>query len=156
MSSRLFLQVREKHSLAYYIHTSDELYTDAGYLATAAGVEIKRVELALKLILEEYSRTTREQVGRKELTKAKERIKGSLVLNLENPTNVAGYFGLQELLLNKIETPAERMERIEKVSASEVREVARTIFAQGKRLQLAIIGPYSHQKPFLKLLTDAR
>ncbi len=156
MSSRLFLNVREKHGLAYYIHSSDELYTDAGYFATAAGVDLRRIELALKLILEEYQRITKEPVQLREIKKAKERIRGSLILNLENPSNVAGYFGLQELLLKKVETPAERLKKIEQVTAAEIQKVAQELFSGGRALQLALIGPYTDSRPFLKLLRDAR
>jgi len=155
MSSRMFLLIREKHGLAYYIHTGDELYTDAGYLATSAGVDLRRVQAALKLILGEYERVTRSLVGPHELKKAKERIKGSMVLNLEGPSNVAGYFSLQELLLNKTESPSQRLKKIDQVSADDVKQVAKEIF-QGGRFQLAIIGPYRQRRMFLNLLNHAR
>lgn len=154
MSSRMFIAVREKHGLAYYVHTSDALFTDAGYLATAAGVDNRRAAQAVELILQEYKKITKELVGAKELRKAKEKIKGGLVLNLEGSNSLAGYFGLQELLLKRIESPQARLKKIAQVTASDVRQVARDIFKSGA-LQMAIIGPHKNKEVFLKILRDA-
>jgi predicted Zn-dependent peptidase len=76
MSSRLFIEVRERRGLAYSIRTSVDLFLDAGYIATQAGVEHENLEKALAVILGEYKKIATELVDKDELKKAKESIKG--------------------------------------------------------------------------------
>ncbi|MBI3420489.1 MAG: insulinase family protein, partial [Candidatus Sungbacteria bacterium] len=83
MSSRLFLSVRERNGLAYTIRTSNDGYVDTGSFVTQAGVLTDKAELALKLIQEEYDRVMLEPVTEPELSKAKEMVRGHLVLELE-------------------------------------------------------------------------
>ena len=152
MSSRLFIQVRERRGLAYYVRTSTEHYLDNGYLATVAGVNLKKAAEAVKVILEEYQKTARaEGISRKELTKAKEFIKGKLVLDLEDSRNLAGFYGTQELLEGRIENVSQTIEAVDKVTAEEIARVAKEFFTN-KRLNLAIIGPYREKQVFEKVL----
>ncbi len=153
MSSRLFIQVRERRGLAYYIRSETEHYLDNGYLATTAGVDTKRADEAIKVILEEYQKITKsKEISPKELLKAKEFMKGRLILDLEDSRNVAALFGNQEILEEKIKTPEEMMAEIDQVTAEDVARVAREFFTN-KRLNLAIIGPFEDQKKFSKILT---
>ena len=71
MSSRLFLNVRERQGLGYYIKTSPEQYTDSGYVCTFAGIQKTRVEDAVKSIIQEYRRIAVETVEEEELHKAR-------------------------------------------------------------------------------------
>ncbi len=85
MSSRLFLEVRERRGLAYYVHGANQSYTDAGSLLSQAGVDIKRIDEAIKVIAEQFMRMASEEVGSDELEKSRSLVKGRFVLRTEGP-----------------------------------------------------------------------
>jgi len=151
MSSRLFLAVRERKGLAYYIRTIAETYTDAGYLATSAGVDLQRVGLAIQKIIKEYQRIAREGVRSKELKKAKEFIKGKMILGLEDSNSIAARLSLQELLYRRIEKVEDSLREVDQVTSSDVVRVARQLF-KPEALRLALIGPSRNVGYFTKLL----
>ncbi len=151
MSSRLFLAVREREALAYYIRTMNEHYTDSGYLATYAGVKKDRLEDALCIIIHEYKRVCREPIGREELRKAKEYLKGKLTLKIESSDEVASFFGAQEILTQEPLYLEEIFDKIEAVTALEVQTAAQDIF-KPEKLNLAIIGPYQQEAMFQDVL----
>ncbi|OGK52754.1 hypothetical protein A2966_03180 [Candidatus Roizmanbacteria bacterium RIFCSPLOWO2_01_FULL_41_22] len=156
MSSRLFHEVREKRGLAYYVRTSSDHYQDCGTLVSTAGVDPKRVDEAVSVILNEYHKISTPiksgQISNKELTKAKEFIKGHLVLEIEDSRAVAGFYGLAEILEDKIETPSEYMKKINQVTLDEVTNVARS-YLVSQTLNLAVIGNFSDGQRFEKLLS---
>jgi len=141
MSSRLFVKVREKEGLAYYIRTNIETYTDNGYLVTQAGVDNQRVEKAIKIILNEYKDIREKGVSEKELKRAKEYVKGKMILELEASDEMASFFANQEILNNKILTIKEEFAKINKVTIGDIQRVAQDIFVPQK-LNLALIGPF--------------
>lgn len=151
MSSRLFLRVREDHGLAYSVRTSNESYTDTGFVATYGGLRSDRAAFAVRLILEEYDRAMDELVPEEELTKAKQMIRGHLVIGLEETNALALFAGAQTLLEKKVETPAEIWKKIEAVTAEDVRRVARRLLKKEKRA-LALLGPQKTPKEFEKML----
>ena len=104
MSSRLFIQVRERRGLCYYISTSTELYHDCGNFVTQAGVtnNLEKIKEAIKVIREEHDKITKGEVAKDELKRAKELIRGRLLLSLEDSSNVATFFGTKMLLQNKV------------------------------------------------------
>ncbi|GAG49266.1 unnamed protein product, partial [marine sediment metagenome] len=105
MSSRLFSEVREKRGLAYYIKSDINTYFDNGYLVSQAGVDIRKAEEAIKVILEEYKKVAKvEKVdkSRKELKRAKEYLKGKMALGLEDSKSIASLFVEDLLLEDKI------------------------------------------------------
>lgn len=152
MSSRLFIKVREKEGLCYYIRTHLEHYTDTGYLVTHAGVENSNIEKAIKLILEEYKDLSQNKVPEDELKKAKDNIMGHVYLGLETSDAWASFFGLQEILEKKILSPEETLTEIEKVSADDILKIAKEIFVPEK-LNLAVVGPFKEEEKFRKILT---
>jgi len=151
MSSRLFIEVREKLGLAYYIKTEGEANSDTGFLSTRAGVDNKNVEKAVTTILREYRKISQEKITDGELKKAKEFIKGKTALVLEGSDDLASFYGIQELLEKKILTPEEIYAKIDQVSPHDVIEVARDVF-QPKNLNLAMVGPFKDKNVFEKLL----
>jgi len=151
MSSRMFIQVRERRGLAYYVKTVDENYRDNGYLMTRAGVDVNKIDEAAKVILDEYQKTITEKVEAKELQKAKEFLKGNLILSLEDSQSVAEDYMVEALLDDKIRDPEQIIEEIEKVTPEDFQRVAKDIF-RPENLNLAIIGPYNDEERFLKLL----
>ncbi len=151
MSSRLWIRVREREGLAYYISTSAEVYTDHGYLATRAGVDNNRAERAIGIIVNEYKKISNQKITPQELKKAKDYIKGNTVLGLESSDAVASFVGGQEILTNRILTPEEKFAKIEAVTLDDVYKVAKDIF-KPEKLNLALIGPFKDKKKFDKLL----
>src|SRR5258708_2236438 len=153
MSSRLFIEVRERRGLAYSVHTNVEHYTDTGYISTYTGIDPKKTEETIKVILEECYKLTSDKnaLTRAELVKAREYIKGHIALALENTSAVNSFFGEQELLLGKIKTPEEIYKEIDKVTIEDIIRVAKDIFKKEK-LNLSLIGPYNDEAKFLKLL----
>ena len=141
MSSRLFVKVREKEGLAYYIRTNIETYTDTGYLVTQSGVDNQKIEKAIKIILNEYKDIREKGVNEKELKRAKEYIKGKMLLELELSDEMAAFFANQEILTNKILTVEEKFAKIDKVTVKDIQRVAKDIFVPQK-LNLALIGPF--------------
>ncbi len=151
MSSRLWISVREREGLAYYIRSLVQPYTDSGYLATRAGVDNKRIEKAIRIILDEYKKITREKISAQELKKAKDYIKGSTILDLESSDAVASFIGGQEILTNKILTTEQKFAKIDSVTVEDIQKIAQDIF-KPKKLNLALIGPFRDKKKFEKLL----
>ena len=136
---------------AYYIDAGADLYLDHGYLAVSAGVDRRKIEAVIKVILEEMGRLKKELVGDKELQKSKDHIIGNMILGLETSDELAGFYGGQEILTHKLVTPEEFAHHIQKATSEEIRSVARSIFSS-KKLNLAIIGPYKKATPFQKIL----
>ncbi len=157
MSSRLFINLRERNGLCYYVKTNNENYSDTGYLTTRAGVTVNKIELAIKIILSEYKRLTTELVNEKELAKIKKFIAGRLALGLEGPDEIASWYGLQLVInqqqtkKNELVTPENLLKQINKVTAQDIRNLAKKIFTP-HNLNLAIIGPYKNRPDFKKLL----
>lgn len=153
MSSRLFSEIREKRGLAYYVRTNSEHYLDCGNLVSTAGVDVNRVEEAIKVMVDEYSKLAswKRPITEIELKKAKKIIKGHLVLELEDSRSVAGFYANQELLEEKLDNPDEVIVKIEKITLKEVEETAKAYFVN-KNLNLAAIGNFPDGQKFKKLL----
>lgn len=151
MSSRLFLKVREDHGLAYSVRMHNECYTDTGFLVTQAGLRTAQSEFAVKLILEEYDRVMHELVSEDELAKARQMIRGHMVIGLEETNALALFAGTQTLLEKRILTPLEMWQRIEAVTAEDVHRVARRLFKPSVRT-IALLGPQKNVRAFEKLL----
>lgn len=151
MSSRLFISVRERQGLAYYISSSLDSYTDHGYIGTQAGVNNDKVGRAIKTVLSEYKNIKENLVPEEEIKKAKEFIKGRLVIALEQSDDLASFYASQWLLKNETLTPEEKLSKIMKVTAEDVQEVAKDIF-KPEKLNLALIGPFEDKEKFEKLL----
>ncbi|MCL0056699.1 insulinase family protein [Dehalococcoidia bacterium] len=151
MSSRLFIEIREKLGIAYYIRTSDEMNPDTGYLVTQAGVDNKNIEKAIKVILKEYKKISQKKVPKKELKKAKDYIKGKTALLLEASDAQASFYASQEILKEKILTQAEIFKKIDKVSQNDILKIAKDIF-RPEKLNLVIIGPFQNKTKFQQLL----
>lgn len=149
MSSRLFIEVRERRGLAYRVSTGVESYHDVGYLATHLGVEHTNLEKALGIVLKEYKKIARNGVDAKELKKAKECMKGRLAMGLESSDDIAEYLASQEVIRDEITLPEMIAKRIDRVSAKDVQRVAKEIF-KNERLNVAIISPEADEKKLLK------
>ena len=152
MSSRLFYEIRERRGLSYYVRTSADHYLDAGYLATWVGADPKRIDEAIKVVVEEYLKVAQKgEITEEELTKAKEYTKGHFVLELEDTRSAAVMYGSQEILQKELRNPSEIIEKIEKVTLEDILRVAKE-FLDTKALSLAVIGNFESEDRFEKLL----
>ncbi|TMC31636.1 MAG: insulinase family protein [Chloroflexi bacterium] len=148
MSSRLFLEVRERLGLAYDVHSYVNKMYDSGVLGIYAGTEPRQAARAVGAIVGQLRRLCEEPVSAAELTKAKEFYKGRLLLQMESTNSVATWYGGQEALTGRIEDTDQTVAEIDAVTADDIRRVARQLFNQA--LQLAVIGPFRSEAPFLK------
>ncbi len=153
MSSRLFIEVRERRGLGYYVHSDSQQYYDVGNFVTQAGVDVNRIDDAIKVILDQYYGITdgRYKITSEELNKAKEFLKGRITLELEDSRSVAGFYGTQEILKREILTPKEVIVKTDAVTIEDIQTVSKDIF-KPQKLNLAIIGPYKDVGRFEKLL----
>jgi predicted Zn-dependent peptidase len=151
MSSRLFLEVRERRGLAYYVYGLNHSYTDAGSLFSQAGVDLSRVDEAVKVIVQEFRRMAEEIVPPDELEKARSLAKGRFVLQTESPQGLI-LFGLRrEVLEGKAPEPEELLAGLDAVTAEDVQRVAQDVIGSGA-LHLAVIGPFDDDERFAQAL----
>jgi len=153
MSSRLFLNVREKKGLAYSIHSSVEEFEDTGSLIIYGGVNTDKINDALEAIDEELTRLKEEKVSDKEMTKAKQMIAGSLDLAHDSPLKLAKWYGVDRLF-GEIESLEEAQKSILAVNSDDVQQMAKKVLTKDK-LILAVIGPYKDDSSFKKFLSSS-
>jgi len=151
MSSRLFLEVREKRGLAYSISSYVNYLYDTGSIGVSAGVDPRRIEAALEAILGELDRLRREPVPAEELKKAKEFMKGHLLLQMEDSFVVASWLGRQEILEDRVLTVDEVLAAIDAVTAEDIQRVAGERFRE-EGLNLAVVGPFQEEERLRSLL----
>ena len=151
MSSRLFVEVREKRGLAYYVKAGSDSYLDAGDFSAWAGLEKTKLHSALEVILEEFRKFKKEKVSETELKKAKDQVKGHMAISFETSDDLASYYATQELLKHEIFTPEEKFEKINAVTIEDIWEAANDIF-KDEKLNLAIIGPVEEDDVSIKNL----
>lgn len=152
MSSRLFLSVRERQGLAYYVYNTYQPKTDAGYFAAGAGVDPTAAEQAVRTIVSEYRKVYEHGVTAVELEKVKNMIEGSDALSLEGSITVAMYCGKQEVLHGSILLPEDNMKNLRAVTLVEVHEAARSILAP-ENLAMVIVGPHQDEAKLESLLS---
>lgn len=152
MSSRLFSKLREEQGLAYDVHSYVSHFFDSGAITVYAGTEPKNVESAIGAICNELSRFKDSDVPESEFAKAKEMVKGRLLLRMEDTRSVSGWIGSQELLKGEIKTVDEVVSIIEAITIAELRKVALDLF-HPKGLNIAIVGPNSNESQIRKMLT---
>ncbi|MBT5016285.1 insulinase family protein [Candidatus Peregrinibacteria bacterium] len=151
MSSRMFLNVREAQGLAYYIQSSTDDYTDVGVISTRAGVDLNRVDFAVEAICKEYADVRDNGVSEAELQRAKDYLKGKMVLKLEDSEEYAHLLAKYEVLYKKARTPESVVELVERVTIDDIARISKEIFQEDK-LYMAGIGPWDDKERFAKLL----
>ncbi|NOY53849.1 MAG: insulinase family protein [Deltaproteobacteria bacterium] len=140
MSSRLFQEVREKRGLAYSVYSYLSSYRDGGNLTIYTGANRDRIREVLEVIRVELDRIARHPVTAKELHRAKEYMKGGLMLSLESSSSVMSRIAKQEISLEGYQSVDEIVRQVEAVTADRIREIAAKCF-QKDRIALAAIGP---------------
>lgn len=152
MSSRLWDEIREKRGLAYYVSAGNGASLDTGQFYVAGGMQVGRTEEAVKIIWEELLRITRVSVSEKELQKAKEYLKGKTALALEDNQAKLDWYLEQVAFKKNIRTPDEALSQINRVTASQVMSVAKSLFSPANA-SLAVVGPNSKEANLKKIIS---
>jgi predicted Zn-dependent peptidase len=140
MSSRLFQNIREREGLAYAVFSDMTPYSDAGMLSVYAGTSRRTVEKVLRLVAQEFRRMKDEPVTEEELRRAKDHLKGSLVLSLESSGSRMSSLARQEMYLNRFYTIEELQTALEAVTREQVQEIAREFF-RPEQIAVTVVGP---------------
>ncbi|MCG2693865.1 insulinase family protein [Candidatus Parcubacteria bacterium] len=151
MSSRLFIQIRERRGLAYFVRAMLSPYQDTGAFVIRAGLNKGKLELAIKTIFAELEKIKKSGVTALELKRAKENIKGSVILDMEDSSFVASWLGKQELLTNKTESLEEKIKQMERVKLADIKRIANKLFKKEKA-SIAIIGPLKNSEKIKKII----
>jgi predicted Zn-dependent peptidase len=146
MSSRLFLEIRERRSLAYDVHSYTSKHRDSGYFASYLGVDPGKADEALEAVMTELRRVVEEPVPEVELVKAKEYSKGRLRLSMESTSALASWLCQQQLTTGEVKSVDEEAGEIEAVTAEDLQRVAHRVLTGPFRL--AAIGPFTTDAPF--------
>jgi len=140
MASRLFQEIREKRGLVYSVYSAHQMYRTGGLFTIAAATRPKNAAEVLSLIHAETSSLAERGVTPDEVARAKEHLKGGLLLSLESTSTRMLRLGRTELVSGRSVPPSEVVEKIEAVTKEQVDAAARSLFAQG-RLALTVLGP---------------
>jgi len=139
MSSRLFQNIRERQGLAYAVFSELNPYLDTGCLAVYAGTSLESAKKVVASVLNEFSELKQNRVPDDELRRAKDHLKGSLMLSLESTSSRMSNLARQEMHFKRFFTLDELVESIEKVTADEVQRVAQDFFRQD-HVALTVLG----------------
>lgn len=139
-SSRLFQKFREEMGVCYYVYSYQASYSDHGIFTLRAGVTNTRVEEVVSEMLKELDRLKTELVSDEELTKTKEYLASHMRMGLESSNAWAGWYGGEDVMGKKLETPAEKEKALRAVTAAQIKKLASKIFVKNN-LNLAVIGP---------------
>ena len=151
MSSRLFVEVRERLGLVYDIHSYADRLDDTGMLVIYAGMDPPACLHVMRAILAALRRLREEPVDNAELNRAKNQFRGHLLLGLEDTSSVANWYGAQELVLHRICTPQEVLADMYAVTADDIQRLAADLF-RDEYLRLALIGPHNDERELEELL----
>jgi predicted Zn-dependent peptidase len=146
MSSRLFLNIRERLGLAYDVHSFTQKHRDTGYLGVYLGVDPARAVPAVEAAVAELHALEKSEPDQDELERAKEFTKGRLRLELETTNGVAFWLTYQQLVTGEIRTIEDEVAMVDAVTGADVRRVARDILREP--MQLAVIGPFAKSGAF--------
>ena len=146
MSSRLFLNIRERLGLAYDVHSFSQKHRDTGLLGVYLGVDPKQAVDAVNAVLAEMRNLCDHELATEELDRAKEFTKGRLRLELESTNGVSFWLAYQELLIGSIKTIEEEVALVDAITAEDVRRVANEVLRAP--IQMAVIGPFAKDVAF--------
>jgi len=145
MSSRLFQNIREKRGLVYAVFSSLSSFHDAGCLSVYAGTATDKARQVIDLVLKEFCELKANPIGKDELQRAKDYMKGSLLLSLESSSSRMGYVARQEMYFGRYITQDEIARSVDAVTAEQVMEVAREFF-RPDGLAITVLGPINGLK----------
>ncbi len=139
MSSRLFQNIRERQGLAYSIYADLNPYRDTGCLAVYAGTSRSSAAKVVQSVVSEFRKLKEEPVPEEELRRAQDQLKGSLMLSLESSTARMSNLARQEMYFDRFYSMDELIEKIDSVTAEELRELANSFFVT-ESIALTVLG----------------
>jgi predicted Zn-dependent peptidase len=139
MSSRLFQNIRERQGLAYAVFSELSPYRDTGCLSIYAGTSLETARKVVESIVKEFRQLKEQRVGEEEMRRAKDHLKGSLMLSLESTGSRMSNLARQEMYFGRFFTLDELLQSIESVTADDVQRVALTFF-DSKQIALTVLG----------------
>lgn len=151
MSSRLFIKIRERLGLCYFIKMDQSPYQDAGAIVVRAGLARTKIDQAIKAIWAELARVADRGITADELARAKDYVNGKFMLSLEDSENVANWLGRQIILTDKVESVETKLKKFRSVTREQVNAVARKLLVKNK-IALSVIGPDGSTEHYLDIL----
>jgi len=139
MSSRLFQNIREKQGLAYAVYSELNLFSDTGCFTIYAGTGAETAKQVVSSVIHEFRALKDEFISEEELRRAKDHLKGSLMLSLESTSSRMSNLARQELYFDRFMTLDEMLESIESVTREEVQMIAQEFFST-ENIALAMLG----------------
>ena len=152
MSSRLFINVRERLGLCYFIRAGHDAYEDQGAFAIQAGLDLKNIGKALEVISSELSDIKTNSVGEEELERAKQFLVGKMAMDLEDSFEVASFFGRQVLFQDETLTADELLRKIKQVKTQDIKRAANK-YLRKKYLRVVALSPIKKMDKFAKYLS---
>jgi len=139
MSSRLFQNIRERQGLAYAIYSDLNPYRDTGCLSVNAGTSRETAGKVVRSIVAEFHKLKSELVPAEELRRAKDQLKGSLMLSLESSTARMSNLARQEMYFDRFFSMDEMMRKIEKVTSEQLKTISEEFF-QPEAIAVTVLG----------------
>ena len=139
MSSRLFQNIREKQGLAYAVYSELNLFSDTGCFTIYAGTAVEPAKQVVESVIQELHHLKDDLIGEDELRRAKDHLKGSLMLSLESTSSRMSNLARQELYFNRFMSLDEMLESIEGVTREQVQAIAQEFFCT-ENIALAMLG----------------
>ena len=151
LSSRLFQEIREQRGLAYSVYSYHSTYVDTGLFAIYAGTSPKNTQEVIACILEELMEFKQKGISAEELERTKAQIKGGLYLGLEAVSSRMSRLGKTELTYNRVLSPEEVVEKLDKVTLEDVLRVIGRLWQKDK-ISIMTLGPAGHEVVLSDLL----
>jgi predicted Zn-dependent peptidase len=139
MSSRLFQTIREERGMAYSIYSDLSPYSDTGSLCVYAGTSADKALEMLDLVMAEFRALKETPLTEEELTRAKEQVKGNILLGLESSGSRMSNLARQEMYFNHFFSVEEVLERLDAVTADQVQAMAQKLFIS-ERIAVTLLG----------------
>lgn len=144
LSSRLFQEIREQRGLAYSVYSYHSTYVDTGLFAIYAGTSPNNTKEVIECILRELKGIAEQGITAEELERTKAQIKGGLYLGLESVSSRMSRLGKTELTYNRVLSPEEVVEKLEKVTLADVLRLIRRLWQRDK-ISIMTLGPSGHE-----------
>ncbi len=140
MSSYLFQEIREKQGLAYTVYSSLSTFFDSGNMQIYAGAPVGQVATCLRIIEAAAMRLCTQSITEEELSEVKESLKGSMLLSADSAESLMQSNAVDEIYFGASQSLEEACAELDRVSAEEIRRVAKKVFGTAKR-SILIYGP---------------
>jgi len=154
LSSRLFQEIREQRGLAYSVYSYHSTFVDTGLFAIYAGTSPAKTQDVIQCILNEMNIIKAEGITEEELKRTKAQIKGNLYLGLESVSSRMSRIGKTELSFGKVKTAEEAVEKLEKVTLSDVKRVLERLWIQDK-ISILTLGQKGFNMDFDRIIQES-